>query len=155
MVSAIRFVHVLSALFFFGGLLPYVFLYGRALRQPDRPGRLAALRVLSAANRSFMLPGSILSGLTGFALSGAKHVPITRTPWLLASVLLYLLAFLASMMILAPHTRRVLRAVDVARDPGAETEALTLARDVFPRAVRLLVGLAGIAIAVLMITRPR
>jgi uncharacterized membrane protein len=154
MPDAIRFVHVLSALLFFGGLLPCTCLLGGVLRLREPAARLAGLRLLSSANRRFMLPGSILSGLSGFALSGMKPVPIGAHPWLMASVALYLLSFVASMAVLAPHSKRLVAAAEAAVQSGASAELDGLAAKPVPRWTRVGVGLAGVAIGVLMVWRP-
>jgi hypothetical protein len=154
MPDVIRFVHVLSALLFFGGLLPCTCLFGGVLRLREPAARLAGLRLLSSANRRFMLPGSILSGLSGFAISGMQHVSIGAHPWLMASVVLYLFSFVASMMVLAPHSRRLVAAAEAAMKSGSSAELDALAAKPVPRWTRALVGLAGVAIAALMVWRP-
>ncbi|MBI5838117.1 MAG: DUF2269 family protein [Candidatus Eisenbacteria bacterium] len=154
MLSVFRIVHVLSALLFFGGLLPVTFLFGMVMRQTDASARLAGLRLLGAANRAFLLPGSILSGLSGFALSGMKPVSIGGTPWLMAAVVLYVIAFVLSMAVLAPHSRRLVQAAAAALKSGSGVEVDALARRPLPRAARAIVGVAGLAIAVLMTWRP-
>jgi hypothetical protein len=58
------------------------------------------------------------------------------------------------MAILAPYSRRLLKAAEagVASGSGAELDAL--AAQPLQRVTRLVVGLCGVAIAVLMVWRP-
>jgi uncharacterized membrane protein len=154
MLPVFRSLHVISALLFFGGLLPVACLMGGVLRQREPAARLAGLKLLITANRRFLLPGSILAGLTGFACSGMKHVPILSTGWLLASVALYLVAMVASMAVLAPFTRRLLAAAEAAVKSGSSAEVDALAAQPLQRWARVLVALCGVAVAVLMVWRP-
>jgi uncharacterized membrane protein len=154
MLPVFRSLHVISALLFFGGLMPVACLMGGVLRQREPAARLAGLKLLVTANRRFLLPGSILAGLTGFAYSGMKHVPILSTGWLLASVVAYLVAMVASMAVLAPFTRRVLAAAEAAVNSGSSAEVDALAALPLQRGARVLVALCGVAVAVLMVWRP-
>ena len=154
MLFAVRVVHVLSALLFFGGLLPVVCLPGVVRRQTHPAARLAGLKLLGSANRRFMLPGSILSGLSGFALSGLKALSLGAHAWLLASVALWALAMVGGMAVLAPHSRRMVRAAEAAVQTGSLAECDALADAAVPRVTRLVIGFAGLAIAALMLVRP-
>jgi uncharacterized membrane protein len=154
MSPVFRALHVISALLFFGGLMPVSCLMGGVLRQRDPAARLAGLKLLVTANRRFLMPGSILAGLTGFAYAGVKHVSVMGTGWLAASVVIYLVAMAASMAVLAPHSRRLLAAAESATRGGSSAEVDALAALPVQRFARVLVALCGVAVAVLMVWRP-
>ena len=155
MVLGIRFLHILSAAIFFGGLVPYHFLYPVALRQSDRAVRLGALRVVALVSRVFLSPGSILLLLSGFALSGVLHVSM-RQVWLETAVAIYLVASIASMVVLPRHTRALLRAAEeAARNPSAPDPVPTLAAERVPAAVRAVLFYAGMIVLGLMVLHPR
>jgi len=155
MELAFRLLHVLSAVIFFGGLIPVHFLYPVALRQSDRGARVGALRVVLLASRVFLSPGSILLLITGFGLAGTAHASL-RQPWLLAAVVLYLLAAIPTMAILPRHGRAVLKAAEeAAKNPTAPDPVPAVAANPLAAAVRMFSFIAAWIILGLMVWHSR
>lgn len=155
LLPMLRLLHVASVAVFFGGLLPLTVVGPAVLRESNLDGRLAGMRLLILLNRGLLLPGSILAGLTGFALSGMSHLPVFRTPWLSAALVMYLFAMVSSMAVLAPHSARLLKAAsDAAANPAHPDAFPGLAAAPVPRLIRAVNGLLGVGILILMVLRP-
>lgn len=155
LLPVFQLVHVVSVVMFFGGLLPMTILAPRVLGERNPDARLAGVRLLILLNRGLLMPGSILAGLTGFALAGAAHLPVFRTPWLCASLVMYLVAMVTSMAVLAPHTARLLAAAsDAAAHPDRPDTFPELAAAPVPKLMRAVNALLAAGILILMVLRP-
>jgi len=88
---ALKWAHVMGAAILFGTGLGTAFHFWMAHRTGDARTIAAAARVTVIADYAFTLPAVVLQPLTGMALAHAAGYPVTSR-WIVASVLLYLLA---------------------------------------------------------------
>jgi uncharacterized membrane protein len=88
---ALKWVHVVGATLLFGTGLGTAFHFWMAHRTGDARTIAAAARVTVIADYAFTLPAVVLQPLTGMALAHMAGYPL-GSPWIVASVLLYLLA---------------------------------------------------------------
>ncbi len=110
-VNIVRLLHIVSVCMLLAGQVPLMLLMPGVATEADPKVRVSGLRMLKRLNLGLLMPGSILAGLTGFALSGMKHVPIT-TPWLAISLALYLAAMVLGMGVLAPWMKKLVAAAE-------------------------------------------
>jgi uncharacterized membrane protein len=88
---ALKWAHVIGATILFGTGLGTAFHFWMAHRTGDARTIAAAARVTVIADYAFTLPAVVLQPLTGMALAYAAGYPLASR-WIVASVLLYLLA---------------------------------------------------------------
>ncbi len=147
-------IHILVSFMFFGGLLPVQILGPRAIGAQDPATRLALLGAIRSLNLALLMPGSLLAGITGFALAGMRHIPMT-TPWLLASIVLYLVSFVLSVAVIGPWSQRLVVAAREARSLSGEDRFQAIAREPLPGIARIVTGVSGFTIVLLMLFHGR
>jgi uncharacterized membrane protein len=89
--TALKWAHVVGATILFGTGLGTAFHFWMAHRTGDARTIAAAARVTVIADYAFTLPAGVLQPLTGMALAHVAGYPLGAR-WIVASVLLYLLA---------------------------------------------------------------
>ena len=117
----IKYLHVLSAIVAIGTNVTYGVWLGRAARDPAMlPFALRGVKILDdrIANPAY---GLLL--LTGFAMVGVSKTPIS-TPWILASLVLFVVTFVVALFGYTPTLKRQIAALDGAGAQSTEYQAL-------------------------------
>jgi uncharacterized membrane protein len=143
----LKFVHVLLAMVAVGANVTYGVWIGRAAREPQfLPFALRGVKFLDdrVAN-----PAYVLLLLTGGATAAVGKVSFS-TPWLVTSLVLYLVMSVVGLMGYTPTLRRQIAGLDAGGPTSAEYRALAA------RSQRLgaVLGVLVVLIALLMVTKP-
>jgi uncharacterized membrane protein len=119
----LKFVHVLSAIVAIGTNVTYGVWIARASR--ESAALPFALRGVKLLDDRIANPAYVVLLLTGFAMTGVSDMPIT-TPWILVSLVLFVLTFVIGLFGYTPTLRRQIAALD--RGGAASPEYQALAR---------------------------
>jgi uncharacterized membrane protein len=145
--GVLKFLHVLLAMVAVGANVTYGFWIGRAAREPQfLPFALRGVKFLDdrVAN-----PAYVLLLLTGGAMAAVGNVSFT-SPWLLVSLVLYLVMSVVGLMGYTPTLRRQIAALDAGGPASPEYRVLA------SRSQRLgaALGVLVVVIVLLMVTKP-
>lgn len=143
----IKYVHVLAAIVAIGTNVTYGVWIARASRDPAMlPFALRGVKLLDdrIANPAY---GVLL--LTGFAMTGVSSTPIA-TPWILTSLVLFVLTGLIAMFGYTPTLRRQIETLDRSGAASAEYRALASRGSMLGGILAVLV----LAIVFLMVVKP-
>jgi uncharacterized membrane protein len=100
------FAHVLGAIIAFGPTFSFPII-GRLGAQERQHGNFAT-RLSLTLSRVQVVPFAILQGFTGLALIVTGNIDVTAKPWLLVSIVLYLVAIGYAILVQTPTVRRVI-----------------------------------------------
>jgi uncharacterized membrane protein len=142
-----KFLHILAAIAALGANATYGIWLARAARDPQALG--FTLRTLKLIDDRLANPAYGLLLITGFGLSGVGHIPI-RTPWLLASLALYVVVVLVGLFGFTPTLKRQIEVVT--RDGPAAPAYPPLARRA--RLQGMLLAVLVVSIVFLMVVKP-
>jgi len=149
--NIVRLLHILSVLMLISGQWPLMMLMKGVVMETDPRVRLSGLKMMRRLNMGLLMPGSILAGITGFALAGIRHIPMT-TPWLLSSIVLYVIALGLSMGVLKPWMKRLMVAAEAeAGGAAAGTFQAVAMASPAPLIARAATALITTALLVLMV----
>ena len=143
----LKWFHVLMAITAFGDNITYGLWLARADREPQH---LAfALRGVKALDDRVANPAYGILLLTGMAMVYLGRIPWT-TPWLLASLILYVILVVIAAAGYTPTLRRQIASLDAGGPNSPEYQTLAA------RATRLGIMLAVIAVIIvfIMVTKP-
>lgn len=148
MTKVVLSVHVLAAILFIGPLAVATSLFPpSALRVATGDGSLGTARLLHRVTRGYAVAGL---AVPAFGMATAGRMNVITDPWLVASIVLVLVAAAVLVLLILPQQGRLLRAVE--GGPGSATPPARTAR-------RLLIAvglfnLIWVVVTVLMIVRP-
>ena len=143
----LKWFHVLMAITAFGANITYGLWLARADREPQH---LAfALRGVKALDDRVANPAYGILLITGMAMVYLGRIPWT-TPWLLASLILYVILVVIAAAGYTPTLRRQIASLDAGGPNSPEYQTLAA------RATRLGIMLAVIAVIIvfMMVTKP-
>src|SRR3954468_18302600 len=106
MLQLFLFLHVMGAIAVFGPTFAFPVIARHASQEPQH-GHFAAV-VSDAIERRIVIPGAIVQGITGVALIliiGA-NLTLPAYRWLIAGIVLYLVAVLYAVFVQAPAATR-------------------------------------------------
>jgi uncharacterized membrane protein len=151
---AFKLLHVAAVVIFMGNIISGMFWKRRADRTRDPRLIAHALEGIIASDRLFTVPGVIAIVVFGFGASGMGDLPLLRTPWILWSLILFIVSALAFMIQLVPLQRKMAAMARKAAGGGemdwAAYEALSRRWDLWG-AVSLL---TPALVTVLMVLKP-
>ena len=164
--SVLLFTHVLGAIIAFGPTFSFPIIGRMGAAERDH-GPFAA-RVSSALSRIQVLPLAIVQGITGTALIIVGSIDLLNAPWLLVSILLYLIAIGYAIFVQTPTVKRAIalsaggppsgapggpsRGADGPRAGGPPPELIALGSRI--RRGSLLLIVLVVSIVFLMVTKP-
>ncbi len=156
-----RFVHILTSIWFVSGLLGRTIAYAHAQRATNVETAGALLRLSDRFERLMVIPGSQLVLVFGLLTAWLQGQPLfgflqgARANWLLVSLVLFVGATPLILALLIPRRKQRHAALEAARAHGAMTPALRapLADTVVTRS-RIVELLIVAVILVLMILKP-
>jgi len=142
-----KWIHVLLAITALGANITYGVWFTRAGR--DRQHLAFVLRGVRMLDNRIANPAYGLLLITGFAMTGMGHLPVS-TPWILTSLILYVLLIIIAAAGYSPTLRRGIEALD-AGGPDSPEFKQTAARG---RTIGILLVLIAVIIVFLMVTKP-
>ena len=159
LVPWILLVHVLGAIIAFGPTFSSPII-GRLGAQNPAHGNFA-MRVSRELARVQILPLAIVQGITGLGLIITANIDVTKAPWLLIAIALYLVAIGFAIFVQTPRAKRI---IDMTTPPagapapsgppaGGPPPALVSEITKVKRGGTLLIGLVT-AIVFLMVVKP-
>jgi uncharacterized membrane protein len=143
----LKWFHVLMAIIALGANITYGVWFSLAARDPQH---LAfALRGIRVLDNRVANPAYGLLLITGFAMAGMEKISF-RTPWLLTSLILYVILVVIAAAGYTPTLRRQIQALDAAGPNSPEYRRLAA------RGMRLGVVLTVLAVIIVfvMVTKP-
>ena len=143
----LKWFHVLMAITALGANITYGVWFSRAAREPQH--LTFALRGIRILDNRIANPAYGLLLLTGFAMAGIGRIPFT-TPWLLTSLILYVILVIIAAAGYTPTLRRQIQALDAGGPHSPEYQRLTA------RGTRLgiLLTILAVIIVFVMVTKP-
>jgi uncharacterized membrane protein len=117
----IKWLHILLAITAVGANITYGVWLARAAKQPEHlPFTLRGVQIL---DERIANPCYILLLVTGFAMAGIGPIPVT-TPWLLVSLILFVINILLGFLVYTPLLRRQIRLAETEGPQSAEYQAV-------------------------------
>ena len=111
------FAHVLGAIIAFGPTFSFPII-GRLGAMERQHGNFAT-RVSSMLSRIQVIPFAILQGVTGVGLIVTGNIDVMKAPWLLISIVLYLIAIGYALFVQTPTVKRVIEMTSGGPPAGA------------------------------------
>lgn len=142
-----KWLHVLMAVTALGANITYGFWFIRAGR--DRQHLAFVLSGVRMLDNRIANPAYGLLLLTGFAMTGMGHIPVS-TPWVLTSLILYVILIVIAAAGYTPALRRGIETLE-AGGPDSPAFKETAARG---RTLGILLTLIAVVIVFLMVTKP-
>jgi uncharacterized membrane protein len=110
-------VHVLAAIAAFGANISYFVWFRRAVNNPE--ARTYTLRTIRLMERAYVNPSYAVAGVTGLWLIQESHWDFT-TPWVVVSIVMYLLMMALGIAVYAPLMRRQIRLAEAGGEDSGE-----------------------------------
>jgi uncharacterized membrane protein len=111
------FLHVLGAIVAFGPTFTFPIIGAMGGREPMHAN--FATRVSHRISERVVLPLAIFQGITGVGLILTHNWDLLNTRWLLAGIILYLIALSTALFVLIPTTARIIAMTSAPPPPGA------------------------------------
>jgi uncharacterized membrane protein len=143
----VKWFHVLLAITALGANITYGFWFSRAGR--DRQQLAFVLRGVRMLDNRIANPAYGLLLLTGFAMTGMGHIPIS-TRWVLTSLILYVILIVIAAAGYTPALRRGIETLE-AKGPDSPEYKQIAARG---RTLGILLTLIAVIIVFIMVTKP-
>lgn len=143
----VKWIHVLMAITALGANITYGVWFTRAGR--DRQHLAFVLRGVRMLDNRIANPAYGLLLITGFAMTGMGHIPVS-TPWVLTSLILYVILIVIAAAGYSPTLRRGIETLD-AGGPDSPEFKQTAARG---RSLGILLIIIAVIIVFLMVAKP-
>jgi len=143
----VKWFHVLLAITALGANITYGFWFSRAGR--DRQHLAFVLRGVRMLDNRIANPAYGLLLLTGFAMTGMGHIPIS-THWVMTSLILYVILVVIAAAGYTPALRRGIETLEAKGPDSAEYKQIA-ARG---RTLGILLALIAVIIVFMMVTKP-
>jgi uncharacterized membrane protein len=143
----LKWFHVLMAITALGANLTYGLWFSRAGREPEHFGFV--IRTVRVLDNRIANPAYGLLLITGFAMAGMGHIPMS-TPWLLTSLILYVLLVIVAVAGYSPTLRRGIAALEAGGPSSPEFKQAGAQGRTFG----ILLILIAVIIVFMMVTKP-
>jgi uncharacterized membrane protein len=143
----LKWIHVLLAITAVGANITYGVWLPRAAREPQHLG--FALRGIWILDNRIANPAYGLLLITGFAMTGMGHIPIS-TPWVLAGLILWLILVVIAAAGYTPALRRQIQTLDGPGPTSAEYQRF----EATSRRLGIVLLVIAMAIVFDMVTKP-
>ncbi len=143
----LKWLHVLMAITALGANITYGLWFALAGRDPQLVA--FALRGVRILDNRIANPAYGLLLITGFAMVGAGHIPMS-TPWLLTGLILYVILIVIAAAVYTPTLRRGAQALETG-GPGSPEFQAAAARG---QTVGITLLIIAVIIVFLMVTKP-
>jgi uncharacterized membrane protein len=144
----LKWLHVLFAIIALGANITYGVWFALAGREPQLLS--FALRGVRLLDNRIANPAYGLLLITGMAMVGAGHIPLFSTPWLLTSLILYVILVVVAAAVYTPTLRRGAQALE-AGGPGSPEFEAAASRG---RTVGIILVIIAVIIVFVMVTKP-
>lgn len=155
MLKILVVLHVLSAIWFTGGMAAFVLLHVRLLQTNLLVDRIYYLRIALQFTKIAIVPGGLSAVIFGIVLAIGQGYNILHTAWLSLSLLLFIYATLVGVTYLTPNDRRVLH---ICQEEQTKNLSGAVSYHLLHRphilALRLVNVIAVFALLLLMIIKP-
>lgn len=143
----VKWFHVMMAITALGANLTYGLWFTRAGREPQYFG--FAMRTVRILDNRIANPAYGLLLLSGFAMTGIGHIPVT-TPWVLTGLILWVVLVIIAAVGYTPTLRRGIEAFDAGGASSPEFQQAA-ARG---RTIGILLVVIAVVIVFVMVTKP-
>jgi uncharacterized membrane protein len=143
----LKWIHVLLAITAVGANLTYGLWFTRAGKEPEHFGFV--LRGVRVLDNRIANPAYGLLLITGFAMAGMGRIPMS-TPWLLTSLILFVILVIVAAAGYSPTLRRGIAALEAGGPSSPEFQQAGAQG----RTIGILLILIAFAIVFLMVTKP-
>ena len=99
------FAHVLGAIIAFGPTFSFPIMGRLGTEEPQHDN--FATRLSEAISKVQVLPFAILQGITGVGIIVTRNIDVTRVPWLMLAIGLYVIALGYAIFVQTPTVRRI------------------------------------------------
>jgi uncharacterized membrane protein len=155
LVPWLIFIHVVTAIVAFGPTYAFAIYGAEAAKEPQHANFMA--RATHVVNDRLVFPLILSMPVTGLLIVWASQRDLTRSPWLLAAIVIYVLAVLYSFFVQRPATLRIIELTSTPPPPGAAPGGpppALLATAAKIKRGGMILGLAVIVIVALMVVKP-
>ena len=111
------FLHILGAIIAFGPTFTFPIMGAMGGGEPMHAN--FATRVTARISERVVVPLAIFQAITGAGLILTEHWDLLNTRWLLAGIILYLIALSLALFVLIPTTSRIIAMTSAPPPPGA------------------------------------
>src|SRR5437762_11466118 len=111
------FLHILGAIVAFGPTFTFPIIGAMGGREPMHAN--FATRISYRISERVVLPLAIFQAITGVGLILTRHWDLLNTRWLLAGIILYIIALSTALFVLIPTTARIIAMTSAPPPPGA------------------------------------
>ena len=118
MYIPLKILHVAAVVIFLGNLVTGIFWKMRADRTGDPSIVRHTIAGLIAADRWFTIPGVVLILVGGFGAAVVGGLPLLRTSWILAGIILFTISGIAYMARVVPLQRAMLSLARTGTESG-------------------------------------
>jgi len=118
MYIALKILHVAAVVIFLGNLVTGIFWKMHADRTGDPSIVRHTIAGLIGADRWFTIPGVVLILVGGFGAAVVGGLPLLRTPWILAGIILFTISGIAYMARVVPLQRAMLNLARTGTESG-------------------------------------
>ena len=153
MFQLLLFLHVMGAIIVFGPSFAFPLIAGQARKAPQH-SHFAAL-VTDVIERKIIIPGAIVQGITGvlLILVANRDLTIAANRWLLAAIVLYLIAIVFAVAVQAPAAAKMVELTKTPPGPeGPSPELLANAKKL--QRGGMFLALLVVVIVFLMVVKP-
>jgi uncharacterized membrane protein len=151
LVDFLLFLHIMAAIVAFGPTFVFPVIMGMARKDPQHLAFGA--KVIHAISSKVTKLGAIAAGILGVLLILAADLSLSDNPWLLISLLIYMIAIVFSIVVQGPNSEKMVELLS-ATTPGEAPSA-----EIADLGKRLqmggtMLGVAVIILVVLMVYKP-
>jgi uncharacterized membrane protein len=154
LVPWLIFLHVLSAIVAFGPTFAFAIYGAQGAKEPQHANFMA--RANHVVSDRLVFPLVLSMPVTGVLILGASQRDLTRSPWLLVAILIYIFAVSYSYFVQRPATLKIIELTGTPPQPGAvpgpSPELLATGAKI--KRGGMILGLSVIVIVFLMVVKP-
>lgn len=154
LVPWLIFLHVLSAIVAFGPTFAFAIYGAQGAKEPQHANFMA--RANHVVSDRLVFPLVLSMPVTGVLILGASQRDLTRSPWLLVAILIYIFAVCYSYFVQRPATLKIIELTGTPPQPGAvpgpSPELLATGAKI--KRGGMILGLSVIVIVFLMVVKP-
>ena len=115
----LKLLHVIAVVAFLGNIITGLYWHAHAARTRDARLIAHAIDGIIRSDRIFTVPGVLLIVTTGLATAMVGGFPILGTPWILWSLILFIVSGIAFVARVAPLQKQLLALVRNQQDPAS------------------------------------
>ncbi len=154
LVPWLIFLHILSAIVAFGPTFAFAIYGAQGAKEPQHANFMA--RANHVVSDRLVFPLVLSMPVTGVLILWASQRDLTRSPWLLVAIVIYIFAVCYSYFVQRPATLKIIELTGTPPQPGAapgpSPELLATAAKI--KRGGMILGLSVVVIVFLMVVKP-